>query len=347
MFFNAQKPQSNGLKSQGEILLNARLFRLKKTDRATDPDGYNKALQELTGFLNHDERAPGPQKPFLNDQTLRLFSELSAENKLPGLNSGLPADDVPWHWGGGVESIAIAAKLTQTKKDVVTQLRKAGEELARDPNPDPTKFQQQYQTTVAPFYEFLEKFLPPAERQKHKHILEQEGSEILTEKVQQVTQLGKQIGASAAQQQQVQKDISAKVNAMRRFTNSEEYIQHVLGRYEDRLLTTKTIGKALGDITIGSGVLFFAPSTVVPFIVAGYIGHRLSTMNVTARKDRKEQRLRDQSAQFEQDLDTLSVQQFGTFGQRLGAYLSKIKLLPALGARNTPVEKTKAAPAMT
>jgi hypothetical protein len=343
MFFNAQKPDSNRANNEGQILLNAHLFLLKKTNREKHPDQYSKAFQELTTFLNHDERAPGPENPFLNQGTLRLFNELAREKKLPSLTSGLQPDNAPWHWGKGIGSLAIAAKLTESKKDTAAQLQKAGEELTRDPNLNQTKVQERFLAITTPYQELLEKFLPPAQREKQRKSLEHEGSELLTQKIQQLDELTQNLGATPEQRQQLQQGITAQDQKARRFANSEEYIQHVLGRYEDRLLTTKRIGKVVGDITIGTGVLFFAPSTVVPFIVAGYIGHRLSTMNVTARKDRKEQRLRDQGAKLDQNLDRLSVQQFGTFSQKLGAYLENIKLLPSFIVRKSSLDKAKTA----
>ena len=328
MFFNVQKPDSSPANSQGQILLKSHLFLLKKIDPQKHRERYSKAFKELTTFLNHDERAPGPQNPFLNQGTLLLVNELTLANKLPSLNSGLQPDNAGWQWGKGVGSLAIAATLTQSKKDTVTQLQTAGEEFARDPNLSQAKVQERFQAITAPYQELLEKFLPPSEREKHRKHLEHEGSELLTQKIQHLDQ-------------QTQQEILAQDRKARQFANSEEYIQHVLARYEDRLLTTKTIGKAVGDITIGTGVLFFAPSTVVPFIIAGYIGHRLSTMNVTARKDRKEQRLRDQIDKLEPNLEKLSAQHFGTLSEKLATYLQKLNILPTKTINKSQPQKTQ------
>jgi hypothetical protein len=347
MFFNVQKPVSDGVQRKGELLLKQHLFRLLKSDPDKKPAEHSKALESLANFLTHHDAAPGQRNPFLTNASLDVVNQLIRQRKLPAY-SELPTSTIPWQWPEGAASIVVAAKLTETKNEAVIQLQKAGEELARDPNADPAQFQEKYQTALTPFYELLAKFLPESEREKHKNTLEQDGAEILTEKVRRLRQTGDQNGASPEEKDQAQQDIKAKTQAMRRFTNSEEYIQHVLAQYENRLLTTKAIGKTLGDITIGTGVLFFAPSTVVPFIVAGYIGHRLSTMNVIAKKDRKEQRLRDQSANFQGNLDKLSRQEFGTIGQKLGAYLEKLNFLPRQTARKfIPLKTETAGPAVS
>ena len=344
--FNFQKPGSRDSQTEGQSRLNKLLFELLKHDKAKQPEKYSQTLHNLTAFLNQDERAPGPQNPFLGANSLKIVIELGKRQKLPSLNSGLQPDNAPWNWNQGLGSLLIAAKLTETKNLTVSQIQKHAEELAQSPKPDPVIFQRDYQSAVAPYHELLEKFVPPTERDKHKQSLETEGNKILTNKLAELKHRGDKLGVGFEEADKIEENVLKTHHEARKFANSEEYIQHRLANWEDFVTGVKRGGKLSGDMTIGAGVLFFAPTTVVPFIVAGYISHRLSTLNVNTLKDWREQKLRDQVQKSPPNLEKASAKEFTIIPQKLGAYLKTLNFLPHRSIEKDSA-KTQTVPAAT
>jgi hypothetical protein len=328
MFANIQKPRS-GSQTEGQIHLNTLLIQLKKSDRARQPKQFSDAFQNLARFLNHDERAPGPGNPFLSQNSLRLVNELIREQKLPSLHSGIQPDNAPWLWGKSVGSLMIAAKIAETKKETVTKLDNLATEFTAIPDPTPEqsqKFGDDFANAQIPYQALLEKFLPPTEREKQRDSLEEDGRKLMTAKLSQLRTHGNNLGLDKEEIDQTEQNILTTERETRKFVNSEEYIQHTLGKFERTIGRLKIGGKALGDATIGAGIVLFAPTTVLPFVITGYIGHRLSTLNVTALKDWKENRLRVRIQKAPTNLEKLSRQQFRTVPQKLHSYLDKLKL---------------------
>jgi hypothetical protein len=330
-FFNFQKPGANDSQNEGQIRLNGLLLQLLKQDKTKQPDKYSQTVQTLTDFLNHDERAPKLQNPFLGTNSLKIVVELGKRQQLPSLNSGLQADNTPWHWGEGLGSLLIAAKLTETKNLTAAEIQNHAKELAKNPNPDPIQFQQTYEAAAAPYQALLEKFLGPAELVKYKESLESEGKKILTDRLGELKRRGHKLGVPPEETAKIQESILNTQREARKFANSEEYIQHRVARFGTGISIAKFTGRRIGDATIATGIVFFAPTTVVPFIIAGYLGHKLSTLNVNTLKDWREQGLRNQvqrAAAKELEKDTTPAKDFASIPHTLSGYLKKLQFLP-------------------
>lgn len=333
---NFQKPTPNqNFEPYGEYLLNTHLESLKKSDPHKDNTKHQQVLQSFYSFLNHDERAPGPNKPFLSPRSIKLVSELQALKKLPTHDfdflhtSAASAGNL--RWGKGPGSLLIAAHLTHTKKTVLVKLQEEGKNVARDPDPKLDELHQRFDAIIAPYHKLLHHFLPPEHAAKHQEDLEKEGANLLAQKRDELTQTAVDIGADPQSTKNVLSSIDEQTQTARRFTSSEQYIQHRLKNYERWLRIQRTTGKALGDATVGAGILTFAPPIIIPFVVAGYIGHQLSTININLKKDQKEQHLRDRTHKIGTQLDRLSLQAFGSIPQKLAAHLQKFNFLPQIG----------------
>ena len=326
------------MEPHGEYLLNTHLEALKKSDPHKNPAQHQQILEQFHTFLNHDERAPGPNKPFLSPRSLKLVAELQQAKKLPAYShfNDSDAGTAPVHptanlrWAKGAASLIIAAHLTNTKKQVLNELQKHGEEIATNPNPQLDEIHRRFDAIITPYHKLIDHFLPPQQAAKHHEELEKEGAHLLAQKKNELSQTAEQIGVDPQTTRNVISSVDEQTKQARRFATSEEYIQHRLKNYERWLSFQRTTGKIVGDSTVGAAILTFAPPVVIPFVVIGYLGHQLSTININLRKDRKEQQLRDRTHKFDTNLDRLSQEAFGTIPQKLSAHLQKLNFLPAL-----------------